>query len=143
MSGSVPAQGQSLGELGKTAADLISADTTIDYLGNVTGTLRYVDQWTAFSSDAAEQSGHYFPVHIDGAYQGKEITLKGTKTKTAMDLDWVILVKDEKSVFTFECEGKTILTLRFQGATFAPNRIAYAAQEPIATIRRTARKSKQ
>lgn len=132
MSGSVPAQGQTLPGLGKTAADLISPDTSIDFLGNVTGTLKYVNKWTEFSSETSEQSGHYFPVHIDDSYKGKEITCKGEKTKTAKDLDWVLFVKDTSSTFAFTCEGKNILTLKFTSATLAPNAV---------TVRQAARRT--
>lgn len=136
MSGSVPAQGQTLNGLGKTVSELITPDTYIDFTGNVTGTLKYVDNWVAFSNEPSEQSGHYFPVHIDDAYKGKPITCKGTTTKMANDLDWVLLVKDKDSKFTFECEGKTILPLKFSGVTFAPNAIAIRQ-----TARRTVKKT--
>lgn len=127
MSGSVPAQEQTLGDLGKSVKDLISPDTAIDFTGAVTGTLNYVQNWTEFNSDPAEQNGNYFPVHIDDRYSGKAITCKGEKTKTANDLDWVLFVKGKDSKFTFECEGKTILTLTFKNATFAPAPVAYKA----------------
>lgn len=136
MSGSVPAQGQTLTGLGKTAADLISPDTSIDFLGNVTGTLKYVKDWTEFSTEPSEQSGNYFPVHIDDAYKGKEITCKGEKTTTANDLDWVLLVKGKDATFTFECEGKVILTLKFAGATLAPAPVSYAARRRVAASKK-------
>lgn len=123
MSGSVPAQGQTLTGLGKEVKDLISEDTTINQYGAVTGTLKYIQDWSEFSDKPDEQSGHYFPVHIDDKYQGKEITCKGTTTKTAQDLDWVLLVKDTSSTFEFECEGRTILKLSFTGTTLAPNAV--------------------
>ena len=137
MSGSVPAQGQTLEGLGtKTVADLISPDTSIDFLGNVTGTLKYVD-WEEFNpADPNEQKGNYFPVHISDEYAGKDITCKGKTEHTAQDLDWVLLVKDKDSTFTFTCEGKTILTLSFTGATLASAPVSYAA-----TKRRAAKKT--
>lgn len=128
MSGSVPAQGRTYEDLGnKAVLELVSPDTSIDFLGNVTGTLKYVEKWDAFSTDPDEQTGHFFPVHIDDAYAGKEITCIGQKTSKAHDLDWVLFVKDKTSKFTFECEGKTILTLTFNGATFAPAPVSYTA----------------
>ena len=137
MSGSVPAQKQTLSDLGKSVSDLISPDTSIDFLGAVTGTLKYISGWEAFSDNHGEQNGHFFPVHIDDQYKGKEITCKGVTTKTANDLDWVLLVKDRTSTFTFECEEKTILKLSFQDATFSPNPVSYAA---TAVKRRVGRK---
>lgn len=133
MNWSVPAQEQTLEGLGKTASELISPDTSIDFLGNVTGTLKYVDGWKEFSTEPSEQSGHYFPVHLDERYAGKEITCKGKKEKKANDLDWVLFVEGTESTFTFECEGETILTLKFTGATFAQKTIA---------LRQTARRKK-
>lgn len=135
INGTVPAQGQSLKGLGKTVSELVSDDTAISSSGAVTGTLKYVQGWAAFSTEPSEQSGHFFPVHIADKYQGKKITCKGEKTKTAEDLDWVLLVKSTDSKFTFECEEQTILTLTFTGATLAPN---MAVRQ---TVRRTARKS--
>ena len=120
MSGSVPAQWQTLEGLGKQVNELISPDTSIDFLGNVTGTLNYIKGWEQFSTNADEQNGNYFPVHISDEYAGKDITCKGKTEHTAQDLDWVLLVKDKDSTFTFTCEGKTILTLSFTGATLAP-----------------------
>ena len=137
MSGSVPAQKQTLSDLGKSVSDLISPDTSIDFLGAVTGTLKYINEWEAFSSNKGEQSGHFFPVHIDDKYKGKEITCKGLTTKTANDLDWVLLVKDKDSTFTFECEGNEILNLSFKDATFAQNTIAVKQ-----AVKRSARKTK-
>lgn len=128
MSGSVPAQGRTYNELGgKKVSELISPDTSIDFLGNVTGTLKYVE-WEQFNpAETSEQKGNYFPVHIDDKYKGQDITCVGEKSKTANDLDWVLLVKGKDSKFTFTCEGKTILTLSFQGATLAPAPVSYAA----------------
>lgn len=136
MSGSVPAQGQTLEGLGKQVNELISPDTSIDFLGNVTGTLNYIKGWEQFSTNVDEQSGNYFPVHIDNKYKDKPITCNGEKETTAEDLDWVLLVKNKNSKFTFTCDGKTILTLSFTGATLAPAPVSYAA-----TKRRAAKKT--
>ena len=42
----------------------------------------------------------------------------GTKTKKAVDTEWVVRVDDCKK-FTFQCEGETILTLDFSKVVLA------------------------
>lgn len=104
---------------GKNGSDLISEDTKIDSSGAVTGTLKYVSEWKEFSSDPNEQKGYFFPVVLDGKYEGKKITVVGTKTKKATDLEWALLLKNGKdSTFTFSTdEDGEILKLTFNGVT--------------------------
>lgn len=99
----------------KTIADLVSPDTTVDEYGNVTGTLHKVTGWKDFSNVAAEQTGHYFPIHLSDEYAGEEITVTGKSTKKASDQDWILLVKDTTTKFKFEAKGETIFTLDFSG----------------------------
>lgn len=144
MSGSVPAQGRTYEDLGnKAVSELISPDTSIDFLGNVTGTLKYVAKWEDFSTNPDEQTGHFFPVHIDDAYQGQEITCIGKNTTKANDLDWVVRVEGKESTFTFKCEDKTILTLNFSGATFASAPVGYAAAAAPKTKRAVRKKTEE
>lgn len=97
--------------------------------GAVTGTLKYVEGWTAFNeSDISEQSGHFFPLKLDEKYSGKQITCTGTKTKTSQDLEWVLRVADSSSKFTFSTdEDGTFLTLDFSGAELQPNMVSLSA----------------
>lgn len=116
-SADVLSQGRSLtSPSGKTGSDLISEDTKIDEQGAVTGTLKYVSEWKEFSDDPEEQKGYFFPVVLDSKYEGKEITLTGTKTKKATDLEWALLLKNGKeSTFTFSTdEDGEILKLTFK-----------------------------
>ena len=70
-------------------------------------------------------SGHYMPITLDSKYAGKDITVKGTKTTTAQDLDWLLYVADTSSKFTFETvEDDVFLTLTFEGATLAQKSMA-------------------
>ena len=102
----------------KPVSELISADTKITASGAVTGTLNYVKGWQAFSDNPDEQNGYYFPLKLDEKYSGKEITCAGTITKEAQDLEWILLVKDQQSKFTFSTdEDGTFLTLTFTGVT--------------------------
>ena len=107
-------------ELGdKLASDLVSADTVIGADGSVTGTLKYVTGWTEFNSaDENEQSGYFFPLHLDEEkYAGKSITTQrnGGKAKTAKDLDWILRVPDNDTVWTIKCGAEAIATLNFSG----------------------------
>lgn len=116
-------------------SDLISEDTTISADGAVTGTLKYIDKMDSFGE--GENSGHYFPVTLASKYAGKDITVKGKKTTTAQDLEWLLYVADTSSKFTFETvEDGVFLTLTFTGATLEPNKILAAAGTPVTTVKR-------
>lgn len=106
---------------GKHAYDLVSDDTKIMENGQVIGTLKYVTGYEAFSSNAAERKGYYFPVTLGEKYQSKKIKCVGKNTKTAVDTEWLLLVKDQSSTFKFTNEtdgGAEILTLKFEKAVF-------------------------
>ena len=122
-SASVLSQDQSLkSPSGKMGSDLVSEDTMISKDGSVIGTLKYVSQWKEFSNSKEEQSGYYFPVILDEKYKGKEITCTGTKVTKAVDLEWALMLKNnKKSKFTFSTdEDGEILQLSFDEATFDP-----------------------
>lgn len=109
------------GVTGKKVSDLIENDVAISWNGvdgTVNGTLKKVENWSEFSSAEKEQSGHFFPLSLDAQYASKPITVIGSNTKTATDTEWVLRVDDCKK-FTFQCEGKTILTLDFSKAVLA------------------------
>lgn len=83
----------------------------------MTGTIKKVEGWTKFSStDPGEQSGHYFPVVLDDQYRTKPITCEGSKTKTEMDVEWVLRVDNCKK-FTFKSGQDIIVTLDFNKAS--------------------------
>lgn len=107
---------------GKKVSDLIGNDVAVSWSGvngTVNGTLKKVDGWTQFNGKVeAEQSGHFFPLSLGDQYAGKEITVIGTKTKKAVDTEWVVRVDDCKK-FTFQCDGETILTLDFSKVVLA------------------------
>lgn len=122
------AQDRTLDTLGgKRVSDLISTDIRIAVsggpdapVGAVTGTVKYVKDWEAFSSDPAERSGNFFPLVLDSKYQGQEITCTGPsgKVKKAHDLEWVIrLSNGTASEVTFKQEETQIIKLTFSGAT--------------------------
>lgn len=117
----VPSQSQTLDDLGgKQISELIGDDIKIDATGAVTGTIKKITSWQDFSSIPSEQNGYYFPVILDDKYKDKEITCKGEKTKKARETEWVLLVKNQDSKFTFSTtEDGDILTLTFKGATLS------------------------
>ena len=119
----IPAKEKSWSDIpGKTAEDLIGEDAEIAWngvTGSVTGTLKHITGWTQFSPK--ESDGHFFPISLNKKYMGKTLKVSGKEPKTVTvegdtELDWVLRVDDTK-VFTFECDGETILALDFNGAT--------------------------
>ena len=130
-SASVPAQGSEPKDAGgKKVSELVSADAFIDETGAVTGTLLYVDSMASFPE--GENSGHYFPLTLGQKYSGKDITVKGKKTKTAQDLEWLLYVPDTTAKFTFETsEDGVFLTLTFTEATLAAKASVIAAPKAV------------
>ncbi len=115
----IPSADQSL--YGKTAGDLMRDDVTILEDGTTVGTFPYVESFTGYSDDAAEQEGHYIWIRLGEEYEGKPITVTNSgngKTKTVADRDWVIRLKDIKTTVEFKSEETTIIKLSFEGATF-------------------------
>ena len=71
---------------GKHASDL---QTGVSFGRNsVTGTLKYVDDYTQFSSDPELQKGNYIAFHAQANVDGATITAKITKTST-LDADGI------------------------------------------------------
>lgn len=119
---SLPTLGDDL--KGKTVYDLIGADVVINAAGAVTGTVKKVENYTAFSSVKKEQSGNYFPLYV--AAPGK--TLKLTKDsgapkeadveKNPDDRNVIIwLEKGTATTVKVEMDGKEVANLTFTGAT--------------------------
>lgn len=63
----------------------------------ITGTLRYVDDYTGFSSKAEEQSGNYLVLHATADVEGATITVKVTNPVTLDDDGIVVLRIADKS----------------------------------------------
>ena len=127
---------QTLNDLGDMkVSNLIGDDVAIDKEGNVTGTLKYVSAWEAFNpGDANEQKGFYLPLKLDSKYQGKKITVTGTKATTAEDLDWVLFMGADEATaksatFTFKEENQDVpfQTVKAAEATYSGAPVAAAA----------------
>lgn len=116
----------------KKISDLITENTVINTKGEVTGTLKYVKNWTDFSNIQEEQSGHFFPVTLGEKYRGKTIKVVGEKEKTAQDTEWVLRVEDNDSTFRFsvdgENDGNPFLTLSFKNAELSPAPAAISSE---------------
>lgn len=107
-------QGVSL--LGKTLEDLQEDIVISD--DEISGTLKYVTDYTGFSGDPAEQSGNYIALHIDTEEEADEITVElinGTVGHpVALDNDRTIIIritdKDEQSIQIVATKGELTLT---------------------------------
>lgn len=76
---------------GKTVGDLQTGVSFGD--GIATGTLKYVSDYTGFSSNIAEQSGNYIVFHAEVPdVEGVTITAKITKTST-LDSDGIAVFR--------------------------------------------------
>lgn len=117
----------SLDLFGKTVSDLQSG-VVVD--GNVIkGTLKYVPDYTGFSSKEEEQSGNYLAIHADDA-NADFITVElvgGTKGPVTLDEDRVIVLrianKDTQSVKVTSIkndETKDVVTLSLAKLTLEP-----------------------
>jgi len=76
---------------GKTIGDLQS-NVTINR-GSIKGTLKYVDDYTGFSSDPALQSGNYLVIHAEVPnVEGATISVKVTNPVT-LDADGIAVLR--------------------------------------------------
>lgn len=110
--------------LGKSVSDMISDDVKILDSGEVTGTLKFVDNFVEFnSSKVSEQSGHYFPLKLTKS--GTKMTIKtngvarADKTNMNFDPELLLRVSDNNTTFTIEVDGDEVITLSFKKATLA------------------------
>ena len=78
---------------GKTVNDLQTG--VIIGTNSITGTLKYVDDYTGFSSNPAEQSGNYLTIHCE-VNDSTPITVEvvgGTKDPVTLDDDGLIVLR--------------------------------------------------
>lgn len=78
--------------LGKSVTDLqenVSINGT-----NVTGTLKYVTDYTGFSGDVSEQSGNYLAWKFTTGITGADIKIKyGNKAEKTLDSDGILILR--------------------------------------------------
>ena len=81
---------------GKTAEDLQS-DIAVG-TDAITGTLKYVDDYTGFSGDVSLQSGNFIALHAETDVEGATISVKVTNPVTLEeDGDCVLRIADKDS----------------------------------------------
>ena len=79
--------------LGKTVDDLHEDDVEIDGR-NIVGTLKYVDDYTGFSSVVEEQSGNYVVLHAAVEdVSSVTITVQYTKEAKPLDADGLVILR--------------------------------------------------
>lgn len=115
--------------LGKAASDL-QTDIAIDDDYKVTGTLKYVDDYTGFSGDPAEQVGNFIALDFsadDGCTIEVELTNGAHPGWKALDDDGILVCritdKDEQKInvraYNPETETTSEITLDLSGLTLA------------------------
>lgn len=125
-----------IGDTRVKTKDLMDDDVQIAWVseteGAVYGTLKYISDFEAFSSNKTEQSGNYFALMLDEALKDKEITTKknGAVSKTGIkDLEWILRIENIDTTFTFEADGEKLFTLDFKSATLEEAPVV----EPLST----------
>ena len=115
----IPAVSQSL--YGKSVGDMIDGVKVLED-GTVTGTFKYVTEYTGFNEgDPEEQEGYFFPFKLTKS--GTDMTFLKNGSPTKEEIPW-----EEDNVFrvtkgdTFEVQvdGEKVVTFRFDKATFLP-----------------------
>lgn len=98
----------------------------------VTGSAKYITEWTAFSSIVDEQAGHYLPINIAltaGQDSYEAVTITGSKTKTIDDLTkadptlQLIMRLDDLTdgKFTVKYGTDDVYTVDVSGVVLLPN----------------------
>ncbi len=94
---------------------------TIAEDGTVTASLHNVTDFKEFSSDPAEQTGHYFAAKLTGT--GQKMTLKKNgverpdKKDLPFDPDLVIRVESTSDTLDITVDGEALPQLKFTGCT--------------------------
>ena len=81
--------------LGKTVDDL-QEDIAISDAGVISGTSKYVTDYTGFSGDVSEQSGNYLALHAASAVPGAVITAEvigGSGRVVTLDSDGILIAR--------------------------------------------------
>jgi hypothetical protein len=92
---------------------------------SITGTLKYITGWTAFSGDVEEQSGNYIALHTESE-DGATITVQvigGDHPAATLDDDGISICRIKNTsqkiqfVATKEGRGTAVKTLSLSGLT--------------------------
>ena len=112
--------------LGKLASELQS--NLVVNNGVASGILKYVSDWTEFSSEENKQSGNYIALKVTGApddavvtYKAKDSTYKPTTLDSERNI--VILITETNSIleFTISSNGFSVVKeISLDGITLEP-----------------------
>lgn len=107
--------------LGKTGADLQSADTVMLENGKVLGTLKHVTGFTEFNATVPEeQDGYYFGFVLTKT--GTKMTFKKNGVVTKEGIAWeaknIFRITSTGTVFEVLVDGVSVLTLDFSNINF-------------------------
>lgn len=113
---------QNLDYFGKLASELISRDALIDTRGNVFGTVKYINDYSGYSSTKTDQKGYYVPIRIKSNVSGTNMTLVYNNQTIAQSIPFnnqiVAKIKDKTDTFTIFIDGKELCTLDFSNIKF-------------------------
>ena len=114
----IPAQSQPL--LGKTVADLISADTKVMANGDVHSTLHYVTGYEEYWQGKPDmQEGNNFPVKLEKSGAELETDVDGTQKTQAYPEDGLLIVRvpSQSTKVKIAVDSEELTTLNFATAT--------------------------
>lgn len=107
--------------LGKQVSELAGDDLAVHADGSVTGTFYFVTGYTGFSDQPDEQSGYYFPFHLEKAGTSMTFLKNGVPVKEEIPFDPDVIFRvTQEDTFEVRVDGARVVTFTFRGASFAP-----------------------
>lgn len=107
---------------GKVASDL--QENIVVTSSAITGTSKYVDDYTGFSGDVSEQSGNYIALIAEPNIAGATVVYHGTNGDVTLDSDHTIVIRiinENARQFTATYDTQTVnVSLDISGLTLIP-----------------------
>lgn len=98
---------------------MVGDDLKVFEDGSVTGTFKYVSDFTEFSSNTEEQKGYYFPFKL--TQSGSTMTFKKNGSETKKDIAFdpdIIFRVTQGDTFEVLVDGSSVVKFNFEQATF-------------------------
>lgn len=98
---------------------MVGDDLKVFEDGNVTGTFKYVSDFTEFSSNTEEQKGYYLPFKL--TQSGSTMTFKKNGSETKKDIAFdpdIIFRVTQGDTFEVLVDGSSVVKFNFERATF-------------------------
>ena len=98
---------------------MVGDDLKVFEDGSVTGTFKYVSDFTEFSSNTEEQKGYYFPFKL--TQSGTTMTFKKNDSETKKDIAFdpdIIFRVTQGDTFEVLVDGSSVVKFNFERATF-------------------------